>query len=439
MRSNDFIKYSYFSTIRNLYNILSHVAYGHLLVAKNFSKKLELFVHGRKESFDRLAKTISEEDQTLWMHCASLGEFEQGVPVLEALRKNYPTHKIIVTFFSPSGYEIKKDSPLADVVAYLPFDTIGNARKFMKIVHPTLAIFVKYEIWPNYLLELKAEKIPALLISGAFRKNQIFFKPHGGFMRKALRTIDHLFVQNEVSKILLDQLDMTQVTVSGDTRFDRVSHQIEMDNSIDFMDVFASNSLVVVCGSTWPEDEILLMDFINECREGVKFVLAPHKIDASKIESFRSKVKSTTLLYSEMKTANATGATQNSLTNASVLIVDTIGYLTKIYSYAHVAYVGGAAGNTGLHNILEPATFELPIIIGSNFEGFPEAEKLRQLAGLYSAATSEECSTILNKLLSDEKFRNQTGMISGHFVNSNTGATNSIMEFIKRLIPVTST
>jgi len=407
-------------------------------VAKNFSKKLELFVAGRKESFDRLAKSISEEEQTLWMHCASLGEFEQGVPVLEELRKNYPTHKIVVTFFSPSGYEIKKDSPLADVVAYLPFDTIGNARKFMDIVHPTLAIFVKYEIWPNYLLELKAENIPALLISGTFRKNQIFFKLHGGFMRKALRTIHHLFVQNEASKILLDQLDMTQVTVSGDTRFDRVSHQIEMDNSIDFMDVFAANSLVVVCGSTWPEDEILLMDTINECREGVKFVLAPHKIDTAKIESFRSKVKSTNLLYSEMRTTNDSGTTQNSLANATVLIVDTIGYLTKIYSYAHVAYVGGAAGHTGLHNILEPATFGLPIIIGSNFKGFLEAEKLRQLAGLYSVATSEECSTILNKLLSDGKFRNQTGMISGHFVNSNTGATNRIMEFIKRLIPVTS-
>ncbi|MEM7087117.1 MAG: glycosyltransferase N-terminal domain-containing protein [Bacteroidota bacterium] len=438
LRGNDFIKYSYFSTIRNLYNILSHIAYGHIRVAKNFSKKLELFVQGRKESFDRLEKAISKEDQTLWMHCASLGEFEQGVPVLEALKKNYPTHKIVVTFFSPSGYEIKKDSPLAHVVTYLPFDTIGNARRFIETVHPTLAIFVKYEIWPNYLLELKVENIPALLISGVFRKNQIYFKPHGGFMRKALRTVHHIFVQNEASKTLLNQLEMTQVTISGDTRFDRVSHQIEMDNTVDFMDIFSSNSLVVVCGSTWPEDELLLIDAINEHREDVKFVLAPHKIDASKIESFRSKVQPSTLLYSEWKAAKDSEKMHDNLVNAKVLVVDTIGYLTKIYSYAHIAYVGGAAGNTGLHNILEPATFGLPIIIGSHFEGFPEAEKLRQLAGLFSVATSEECSTVLNKLLSDKKFRNQTGMISGHFVNRNTGATKRIIEFINRLVPITS-
>ncbi|MBL4663337.1 MAG: 3-deoxy-D-manno-octulosonic acid transferase [Flavobacteriaceae bacterium] len=418
--------------MRTLYNILSHVTYAHLQVAKGFSKKLKLFVHGRKESFDRLSSVISATDQTLWMHCASLGEFEQGVPILEELKKNYPNFKIVVTFFSPSGYEIKKDSPLADIVAYLPFDTIHNVKKFMSIVHPSLALFVKYEIWPNYLLELQAKNIPALLVSGVFREKQIFFKVHGGFMRKALRTIHHFFVQNEASKVILEKLDIKNTTVSGDTRFDRVSHQIEMDNSLDFMADFVANSLCVVCGSTWPEDEAILLDYINSQPKGVKFVIAPHKIENSKIESFRNKLISKTILYSELNT-NSSLKEDIALSHASVFIVDTIGYLTKIYSYADVAYVGGAASNTGLHNILEPATFGVPILIGTNYEGFSEAKKLRSLAGLYSVGTSEECSTILNKLLSDEKFRTKTGMISGHFINKNTGATKIIMDYIKQM------
>ena len=404
-------------------------------MAKNFSKKLELFVHGRRESFDRLSQAIAPQDQTLWMHCASLGEFEQGVPILQALKKDYPTHKVVVTFFSPSGFEVKKDTPLADVVAYLPFDTISNARKFMEVVHPSLALFVKYEIWPNYLLELNAASVPSVLISGVFRKNQIFFKGHGSFMRKALRTLSHLFVQNENSKSLLQTKGISNVTVSGDTRFDRVSHQIEINNSLDFMDQFADNSVLVVCGSTWPEDEALLLDTINSGTIGVKYVIAPHKIDADKIDRFRTKLKQAVVLYSELE---AMADSEIALSQASVLIVDTIGYLTKIYSYAHIAYVGGGAGKTGLHNILEPATFGIPIVIGPNYENFPEAKKLRQLAGLFSVASAEECSELLGKLISDEKFRNTTGMISGHFVNSNTGATTMIMKYINTLIPPTS-
>jgi 3-deoxy-D-manno-octulosonic-acid transferase len=430
--SNDFINYSYFSTIRTLYNILSHVAYAHLHIAKSFSKKLELFVQGRKESFELLSAAIGANDSTFWMHCASLGEFEQGVPILEEFKKHYPNYKIVVTFFSPSGYEVKKNTPLADVVAYLPYDTIKNAKKFISIVHPTLAVFVKYEIWPNYLLELQANNTPALLVSGVFRENQVFFKAHGGFMRKALRTIHHFFVQNEASKTLLKKLDLKNTTVSGDTRFDRVSHQIEMDNRLDFMDAFTRSSLCLVCGSTWPEDETILLDYINSQPTGIKFVIAPHKIDASKIESFRSKLISSSILYSELKTKDQN---DESLSQATVLIVDTIGHLTKIYSYADVAYVGGAAGNTGLHNILEPATFGVPIVIGANYDNFPEAKRLRQLAGLYALASSEECKELLNKLFSDEKFRNKTGMIAGHFVNRNTGATQIIMNHIKQLHP----
>lgn len=361
------------------------------------------------------------------MHCASLGEFEQGVPILEAWKQDYPDHKIVLTFFSPSGFEIKKNTPLAHIVVYLPFDTQKNAKRFLEIVHPTLAVFVKYEIWPNYLFQLKERKVPVLLVSGLFRKNQVYFKPHGKFMRKALKTIDHFFVQNKSSKQLLKQLKIENVTISGDTRFDRVSHQIEMDNSLDFMDAFIGESLCVVGGSTWPEDELMLLDFINKAKEGVKFVIAPHKMDMAKLESFRARLKVPSVLYSEKE--------KKELAGHSVLIVDTIGYLTKIYSYANVAYVGGAAGTTGLHNILEPATFGVPIIIGENFENFPEAKRLQQLAGLFSVSTPEECSTIIDKLLSDKNFRSKTGMITEHFVNSNTGATKIIMDYIRQLIP----
>jgi len=389
-------------------------------------------VNGRKKSFEILKAAIGSDDKTLWMHCASLGEFEQGVPIIQELKVMFPEHKIVLTFFSPSGYEIKKDTPLADVVAYLPFDTKSNARRFVSVVHPSIALFVKYEIWPNYLFELQAEEIPALLVSGLFRKKQVYFKPFGGFMRKALRTMNHFFVQDTASKELLMKLDIANSTVSGDTRFDRVSHQIEMDNSLDFMDAFVGDSLCVVCGSTWPEDEALLLESINTSEVKVKYVIAPHKIDAAKIENFRAQLNVSSILYSEV-TPNSNSTSSDDLSQHSVFIIDTIGYLTKIYSYAHIAYVGGAAGDTGLHNILEPATFGVPIIIGQNFQDFPEASKLQQLAGLFSVATTEECTTIIKKLLADKTFRNKTGMIAGHFVNSNTGATQLIMEYIKSL------
>ncbi|MEM7185488.1 MAG: glycosyltransferase N-terminal domain-containing protein [Bacteroidota bacterium] len=412
----------YFSRIRTVYDILSRIAFANLQVAQGFSKKLSLFVQGRKQSFQKLSEGIRPGDKTIWMHCASLGEYEQGVPVLEALRKQYPDHKMVLTFFSPSGYEVKKESALADVVTYLPFDTKRNAKKFLEFVHPRMAIFVKYEIWPNYLFELQAASVPVLLISGLFRKKQIYFKSHGGFMRSALKTIDHFFVQNSSSATLLEGLGIDRVTVSGDTRFDRVSKQIEMDNTLDFMEDFVGSSLCVVCGSTWPEDESLLLDSINQASQTVKFVLAPHQMDRAKIDQFRGQLKVSSVLYSEIK--------QQNLNEVSVLIVDAIGFLTKIYSYAHIAYVGGAAGTTGLHNILEAATFGVPIIIGKHFQDFPEAVRLQQLAGLFSVATSEECGEIIEKLLQDKQLRTKTGMIAGHFVNRNTGATQQILEYV---------
>ncbi len=380
---------------------------------------------GRKDVFDILNVKIQTTDKTIWFHCASLGEFEQGVPIIEAVREFLPNYKIVVSFFSPSGYEVKKKTSLADTTIYLPLDTRSNAKRLVTQIHPSLVFFVKYEFWPNYLLELKSRNIPTLLVSGLFRPDQVFFKPYGGFMRKVLKSFDHFFVQDLSSKECLEKILLKNSSINGDTRFDRVSHQIEMDNALAFMKNFKSDSLCIVCGSTWQEDDLVLLDYINSAPENVKFVIAPHKIDSSKIESFRKKITKRTVLYSEEKDKN--------LKEYSVLILDTIGLLTKVYSYADIAYVGGAMGTTGLHNILEPATFGVPIIIGKNFDDFPEAKRLERLAGLFPISNASECSRTLNKLVEDRSFRNKTGMIAGHYINSNTGATKKIMDYVSKL------
>lgn len=408
-----------------IYNLLIYLASFALRIVALFSKKIKLFVDGRKDVVHILGKNISTSDKTIWFHCASLGEFEQGVPIMEEMKKAKPDHKIIVSFFSPSGYEIKKNTPLADVVVYLPMDTPLNAKRFIDAIHPSLSIFVKYEFWPNYLLQLKKKNIPTLLVSGVFRNNQIFFKPYGGFMRKALKSFNHFFLQEENSVKLLNSIGFKNTTLSGDTRFDRVSHQIEMNNTLKFAKEFKGDSLCIVCGSTWPEDEAVLLDYINSAPRNVKFIIAPHKIEQSKIEAFTEKLyKQKVILHSQKDDVN--------LAEYSVLIIDCIGLLTKLYSYADIAYVGGAMGRTGLHNILEPATFGVPIIIGKNYHEFPEAIRLRNLAGLFSISNPLELSDVLTKLVSDANYRKKTGMISGHFVNSNTGATKKVLDYIAK-------
>jgi len=409
--------------MRILYNILTYIASAFLWIAGFFSPKLKLFVDGRKNTFQVLSEKLNAADKTVWFHCASLGEFEQGLPIMEATKAAYPSYKIVVSFFSPSGFENKKNAPVADAVVYLPMDTRNHAKTMLQAIHPTLVIFVKYEFWPNYLFELKNQHVPTLLISGIFREDQPFFKSYGSLMRNALQSFNHFFLQDDTSEVLLNHINIHNTTVSGDTRFDRVSHQIEQDNSLDFIENFKEQSLCVVCGSTWPEDEAVLLESINKASDTIKYIIAPHNIDHNKIESFRKKVRGRSLLFSEKE--------GKQLREYSVLIIDTIGLLTKIYSYADIAYVGGAMGTTGLHNILEPATFGVPIVIGKNYAEFPEAIKLRSLAGLYSIDSQKECTAVLDKLIEDSSFRNKTGMIAGHFVNQNTGATTKVMSYIK--------
>lgn len=391
-----------------------------------FSPKIRLFVTGRKTVFQTLSSKINPEDKTIWFHAASLGEFEQGLPVMEKVKTQFPNHKIVVTFFSPSGYEVRKNNTIADVTVYLPLDTISNAQKFLKLVHPELVFFIKYEFWPNYLNELKKRNSRTYLISGIFRENQAFFKWYGGFYRNALKTFDYFFVQNESSKKLLQRLGFNNVKISGDTRFDRVVAILERDNSLDFIRQFKNNITTIVIGSSWPKDESLLVNYINQTNENVKFIIAPHNIKPDQIQELKNSVSKKTILFSEKGNTN--------LSDYDVFIIDTIGILTKIYSYADIAYVGGGFGNPGVHNILEPATFGIPIIAGPNFSHFAEAVALVHQQGCLSISNQNELYEAFSNLISNEDIRHEKGHICSTFVEMNKGATAIIMNQISNNI-----
>ncbi|MES2238720.1 MAG: glycosyltransferase N-terminal domain-containing protein [Bacteroidota bacterium] len=402
-----------------LYNTIITIADFLLKIIALFNPKMKLFVAGRKTVFNTLSQKINAQDKCIWFHAASLGEYEQGLPVIEKIKEKFPTHKIVLTFFSPSGYEVRKNNTVADATVYLPMDTRKNAQQFLKIVRPEIAFFIKYEYWPNYLNELKKLKTPTYLISGIFREKQMFFKWYGGFYRKALETFTYFFVQNEASKQLLLQLGKTNVTVSGDTRFDRVAAILEKDNSLDFISEFKNNTTTIVVGSSWPKDEELLINYINTNKQKVKFIIAPHNIKAEQIQQLKSKINKKTVLFSERD--------GKKLANFDVFIIDTIGILTKIYSYADIAYVGGGFGNPGVHNILEPATFGVPIVIGPNFSHFAEAIDLVHLEGCTSISDENGLNQAFETLITDDMIRSQKGIICSNFVKNNKGATNIIL------------
>ena len=404
-----------------LYDIIV-IAAGFLLkLAAQFSPKLKLFNDGRKNVIETIGASISASDRTIWFHAASLGEYEQGLPVIEKFKEQFPNHKIILTFFSPSGFEIRKNNAVADVTVYLPLDTRSNARQFLNAVHPEMAFFIKYEYWPNYLNELKKRSIPTYLISGVFRENQVFFQWYGGFFRVALDAFSHFFVQNVKSKELLLQWEYNNVTISGDTRFDRVGQILGKDNSLDYISEFKANSLLIVVGSSWPKEESLLTQYINETRFPVKFIIAPHNIKANDIDTLRNGIQKKTVLFSERE--------NKELADYQVFIVDTIGLLTKIYSYADIAYVGGGFGNPGVHNILEPAAFSVPIVIGPNFKHFSEAKALVKNEGCLSIANQEELNETFDRLIQNEDERLEKGHICGTFVQMNKNATAIILKY----------
>ena len=388
---------------------------------------MKLFVDGRKDVFSTLQSKISPTDKTIWFHAASLGEYEQGLPVIEKVKIKYPSHKIIVTFFSPSGYEVRKNNTVADVTVYLPLDTKSNAKEFIKLAHPEMVFFIKYEFWPNYLNELKKQEIKTYLISGIFRENQMFFKWYGSFYRKALKTFDYFFVQNEKSKKLIQSIGFTNVKISGDTRFDRVVAILERDNSLDFIEEFKDNKTTIVIGSSWPKDESLLIDYINNSSENVKFIIAPHNIKQEQIDSLYKQIKISKFKYSDYSIETLR---KPNLKNYQVFIIDTIGILTKIYSYGDIAYVGGGFGNPGVHNILEPATFGLPIVIGPNYSHFVEATALVNIEGCISISNAIELKETFDLLLQNEDERIEKGHICSTFVQMNKGATDKIINHL---------
>ena len=392
-----------------------------LRIVAIFNKKIKLFVDGRKETFHKIADL--KKDKTIWFHAASLGEFEQARPIIEDLKKNHNQYKILVTFFSPSGYEVTKNYNLADVICYLPLDSKLNARKFIEEVKPSVAIFIKYEFWPNLLNELKKKEVSTVLVSGILREKQLFFKWYGGFMRKSLEAFDHFFVQNKKSKELLKLISFKNVTIAGDTRFDRVSEILEQDNLLNFISEFKNNQYTMVAGSTWKEDEELLVQYINnEASENEKFIIAPHNIKSEAILELQKSINKKTVLYS---------AKENKvLEEYQVFIIDTIGILTKIYASADIAYVGGAL-KTGLHNILEPATFGIPILIGNKYNKFKEAVDLVNIGGCISVKNQEEFTENLITLKNDENFRKRTGIINKRYIEDNLGATKLIMNYLK--------
>lgn len=408
-----------------IYNSVTYIAWFFLKIIAFFSPKIKLFVTGRKEVFSILENKISKKDNYIWVHAASLGEFEQGLPIIEKLRINYPSYKILVTFFSPSGYEIKKNTTAADIVTYLPMDTKTNVVKFLDTLQPKLALFIKYEVWPNYLNELQNRTIPTLLASAIFRKSQIYFKPYGGLMRKALKNYNHIFVQNKNSLELLKSIHYTDVTITGDTRLDRVSEILERDNALDFMDSFKQNNFCLIAGSTWPEDEAILVNHINNTETSFKYVLAPHKMNKNDIQVLKKSINKKTLLYSEKEAYN--------IADYKVFIIDTIGLLTKIYSYANIAYVGGGF-STGLHNTLEPAVFGIPVIIGPNFKGFKEAEDLVIQKGIISINQTSDFNNTMQELLSNPEHLKKTGKINFNYITKNKGASKLILQYINTLL-----
>jgi 3-deoxy-D-manno-octulosonic-acid transferase len=409
-----------------IYNLIVVCADFILKIAALFNPKIKLFVDGRKSVYKVLSNKIKAYDKTIWFHAASLGEYEQGLPVMERMKSRFPNHLIVLTFFSPSGYEVRKNNTIADVTVYLPLDTKSNVEKFMEIVRPDMAFFIKYEYWPNYLNALKNQETPTYLISGIFREDQLFFKWYGGFYRNALNAFDHFFVQNSKSKDLLLKLGKSNVTVSGDTRFDRVASILNRDNSLEFIEEFKNNSLTIVVGSSWPKDESLLVSYINSA-ENVKFIIAPHNIKTEQIQALKNSISKKTILFSEV---DFTSSNPINLANFDVFIIDTIGILTKIYSYADIAYVGGGFGNPGVHNLLEPATFGVPIVIGPNYSHFPEATALVNMEGCTSVSTQEELNEAFDNLIQNPDIRFEKGHICSTFVEMNKNATEIIMNHI---------
>ena len=411
--------------IHILYNIFLSIASPVVSILGIFSNKISIFNKGRKHVFEQLAARFESQDRVIWFHAASLGEFEQARPLIKACRNEFKNHKILLTFFSTSGYEIQKNYTNVDFVSYLPIDTLANVKKFLNVIEPELAVFIKYEFWPNYFTEMGNRKIPLISVSSIFRTNQLFFKWYGKEYRKLLLGVHHFFVQNEHSKNLLETIGVKNITVSGDTRLDRVYELLNQDNQLEKITHFVGNQLCFVAGSTWEEDYNLINDFLTSSKE-IKIIIAPHEVNEKSIKALEKKIK---VSFTKWSTYDL-----KSKVESNILIIDTIGQLTKIYSYASFAYVGGGMGNSGLHNTLEPAVYGIPIIIGKNYKQFQEVVNLIENKGVVSVEKESDFNIISNDLINNKELRIKFGNANSNYVVSNKGATPTIIKFLKTLL-----
>ena len=397
----------------SLYSLLAQLA-------ATFNPKARLFVRGRKNWLSGLQSRIDPGARYLWFHCASLGEFEQGRPVIEAIRQQFPEYQIALTFYSPSGYEIRKNYPQAELVCYLPADTRRNARRFLDTLRPEKAFFIKYEFWFHYITGLQERQIPLFLVSGIFRENQVFFRqtPWGKWYARLLTGFEHFFVQDAASAQLLQQAGITRVTVSGDTRFDRVAAIAAAAKNIPLVEKFKDGKPVVVAGSSWKPDEELLTRFINQ-HAGLKFIIAPHEVSQVNLTRLEQLLKKPAVRFSQ--------ASENEVQNFEVLIIDSIGMLSSLYRYGDFAYIGGGFG-VGIHNILEAATFGLPVVFGPNYQKFREARELVAAGGAFSIATYEALEQIFQSLSASSANLQAAAQTAAGYVQNNTGATEIIIK-----------
>jgi 3-deoxy-D-manno-octulosonic-acid transferase len=388
-------------------------------VASLFNQKAKLWLKGRKNTFAYLKENISNSDRIIWIHAASLGEFEQGRPIIEAIKEKHKEYKILLTFFSPSGYEIRKNYNLADIICYLPIDTTKNAKQFVDIVNPEKVFFVKYEFWKNYLYNLHQRNIPVYLVSGIFRKDQLFFKSMGKSYRKILNYFDYFFIQNKESAKLLKSINLKNFTLCGDTRFDRVIDIAKNAKNIPEIADFTSNAKVIIAGSSWEKDEYILIKYINETKN-VKLIIAPHEIKEQNLKRIESGLKKPALRYSKIK--------ENNPKSFDILIIDNIGMLSALYKYGQVSYIGGGFG-AGIHNVLEAAVYGVPVIFGPKYNKFDEAKELIKLGGAFSINDYNGFKTKMDLFFSDNLELKKSSFISKHFVKTSAGAVDTIMNY----------
>ncbi|RQO70987.1 3-deoxy-D-manno-octulosonic acid transferase [Pedobacter sp. KBW01] len=390
-----------------------------------FNPKARLFIKGRKNVYTQIAQRINPQDKHVWFHFASLGEFEQGRPVLEKLKTLYPSKKIVVTFFSPSGYEIRKNYALADVF-YLPIDSNKNAKRFIESINPEMAIFTKYEFWHFYFKVLKDRDIPLYVISGIFRDNQTFFKWYGGFYRNILKAVTYFFVQNEESENLLKSIGLNNVTINGDTRFDRVYENAQTPKQLHLIEKFIDGKPTLICGSTWPEDEKLLATLPAKYPDW-KFIIAPHEIHSGHIESIEKQFPVGSLRFSVLSAQLEANNSQISNLKSQVLIIDNIGMLSALYQYGKVAYIGGGFG-AGIHNTLEAAAFGLPVIFGPKYDKFQEAKDLITIGAAKSISSTEELIDAFNIFAGNQHATD----LARAYVAGKKGATDQIISIITK-------